>query len=185
MRNSVETREENERAVSAAAAVLPPHRIARVSLTRGTMGQQSNSGKARTKRDGVPNNPKIRKQLLKIASDKKEGMTFAKKKAMRLAAKPKAPNTEFGKQGMDLKSAPKGPLEVRYRALAKKIRQCEELEAKKKEGVTLDKWQQQKLRKKMFLKAELKALAKEVTGEDAVEEESESDEDDDDDDDDE
>ena len=135
------------------------------------MGQQSNSGKARTKRDGIPNNPKIRKQLLKVAADKKEGMTYAKRKAMREAAKPKTPSTEFGKQGMVLKAAPKGPLEVRYRALAKKIRQCEELEAKKKQGATLDKWQQQKL----FLKAELRALAKRVTGEDAAEED-ESDE---------
>jgi hypothetical protein len=69
-------------------------------------------------------------------------------------------------------------MEVRYRALAKKIRQCEELEAKKKQGATLDKWQQQKLRKKMFLKAELRALTKEVTGEDAPEDESEDESDD-------
>ena len=98
---------------------------------------------------------------------------------MREAAKPKTPSTEFGKHGMVLKAAPKGPLEVRYRALAKKIRQCEELEAKKKQGATLDKWQQQKLRKKMFLKAELRALTKQVTGEDAAEEDESDDESDD------
>jgi hypothetical protein len=51
-----------------------------------------------------------------------------------------------------------GPLEVRYRALAKKIRQCEELEGKKKTGVELDRWQQAKLRKKLFLKAGLHML---------------------------
>ena len=158
---------------SAAAAVAAHSRV-RVPVP--AMGQQSNSGKARTKRDGVPNNPKIRKQLLKVAADKKEGMTYAKRKAMREAAKPKTPSTEFGKQGMVLKAAPKGPLEVRYRALAKKIRQCEELEAKKKQGATLDKWQQQKLRKKMFLKAELRALTKQVTGEDAAEEDESDDE---------
>ena len=151
----------------------------------GAMGQQSNSGKSRSKRDGIPNNPKIRKQLLKIASDKKEGMTYAKRKAMREAAgvKSKKENTEFGSKGMALKSAPKGPLEIRYRALAKKLRQCEELEVKKKEGATLDKWQLQKLRKKMFLKAEMKAMKKSMLGEGEEEEEeseSESEESDDD-----
>ena len=161
---------------SAAAAVAAPTPACVSPVS--AMGQQSNSGKARTKREGIPNNPKIRKQLLKVAADKKEGMTYAKRKAMREAAKPKTPSTEFGKQGMVLKAAPKGPMEVRYRALAKKIRQCEELEAKKKQGATLDKWQQQKLRKKMFLKAELRALTKEVTGEDAPEDESEDESDD-------
>ena len=142
---------------------------------------QQNSGKARTKRDGIPNNPKIRKQLRKLAADKKEGMTYAKRKALREAAKPKSPNTDFGKQGMPLKAAPKGPLEVRYRALAKKIRQCEELDRKRKEGVKLDQWQEAKLRKKKFLQAELKALTKAVgggeDGEDESEEDSDSDED--------
>ena len=103
--------------VSAAAAVAAHSRV-RVPVP--AMGQQSNSGKARTKRDGIPNNPKIRKQLLKVAADKKEGMTYAKRKAMREAAKPKTPSAAFGKQGMVLKAAPKGPLEVRYRALAKR-----------------------------------------------------------------
>ena len=140
--------------------------------------QQANTGKARTKRDGIPNNPKIRKQLRKIAADKKEGMTYAKRKAMREAAKPKVPNTEFGKVGMVLKKEKKGPLEVRYRALAKKIRQCEELEAKKKQGVELDKWQQAKLRKKLFLKAELKNLAKAVgMGDEDQDEDEDEDED--------
>lgn len=149
--------------------------------------QQANTGKARTKRDAVPNNPKIRKQLRKIAADKKEGMTYAKRKAVREANKPKRPNTDFGKQGMALKAEKKGPLEVRHRALAKKIRQCEELEAKKKQGVELDRWQQAKLRKKIFLKAELKNLMAAVGGdeegdddheEDEEEEDEESDEDD-------
>jgi hypothetical protein len=126
---------------------------------------QSNTGKARTKRAAVPNNPKMRKQLRKIASDKKEGMTFAKRKAIRDAKKPKRPTTEFGKEGMALKGEKKGPLEVRYRALAKKIRQCQELEAKKKEGGELDRWQQAKLRKKLFLKAEMKNLKAAVGGE--------------------
>ena len=127
--------------------------------------QQANTGKSRTKRDAIPNNPKVRKQLRKIAADKKEGMTYAKRKAIREANKPKRPSTEFGKQGMVLKAEKKGPLEVRYRALAKKIRQCEELERKKKEGVELDRWQQAKLRKKLFLKAELKNLKAVVGGE--------------------
>ena len=162
---------------SAAAAVAAPTPACVSPVS--AMGQQSNSGKARTKRDGIPNNPKIRKQLLKVAADKKEVMTYAKRKAMREAAKPKTPSTEFGKQGMVLKAAPKGPLEVRYRALAKKIRQCEDLEKKKKEGATLDQWQLAKLRKKPFLKAELKNLMKAAGGggeDEEEEEEEESDE---------
>ena len=147
----------------------------RVRVPVPAMGQQSNSGKARTKRDGIPNNPKIRKQLLKVAADKKEGMTYAKRKAMREAAKPKTPSTAFGKQGMVLKAAPKGPLEVRYRALAKKIRQCEDLEKKKKEGATLDQWQLAKLRKKPFVKAEIRALKKAVGGDEAGEEDDSED----------
>ena len=152
----------------------PTHHTPRQCPSRfREMGQQSNSGKARSKRDGIPNNPKIRKQLLKIASDKKEGMTFAKRKAIRDAAKPKVPNTEFGKGGMKLKSAPKGPLEIRYRALAKKLRQCEELETKKREGVVLDKWQTHKLRQKLFHKAEMKNLSKALKGDDEAGEEGE------------
>ena len=57
------------------------------------------------------------------------------------------------------------------------------LEVKKKEGATLDKWQLQKLRKKMFLKAEMKAMKKSMLGEGEEEEEeseSESEESDDD-----
>ena len=147
------------------------------------MWQQSNSGKARTKRDGIPNNPKMRKQMKKIASDKKEGMTYAKRRAMREAAglvkKNESDDTNFGAAGMKLKADKKGPLEIRYRALAKKIRQCEDLEKKKKEGATLDQWQLAKLRKKPFLKAELKNLMKAAGGggeDEEEEEEEESDE---------
>eukprot|EP00227_Mantoniella_beaufortii_P004892 CAMPEP_0197614648 /NCGR_PEP_ID=MMETSP1326-20131121/59609_1 /TAXON_ID=1155430 /ORGANISM="Genus nov. species nov., Strain RCC2288" /LENGTH=144 /DNA_ID=CAMNT_0043183523 /DNA_START=233 /DNA_END=664 /DNA_ORIENTATION=- len=123
--------------------------------------QQQNSGKTRTKRAAIPNNPTIRKQLRKIAADKKEGMTFAKRKEIRMANSKKSQKnpTDFGKAGMELKAEKKGPLEIRYRALAKKMRQIEELEKKKKEGTTpLDRWQISKLHKKLFLQEEIKAL---------------------------
>jgi hypothetical protein len=82
---------------------------------------QSNSGRARLKRDAIPNNPKIRKQLRKIESDKKEGMTFAKRKAIRDAKKPKRPTTEFGKEGMVLKAEKKAGL---YKLNAVDPRRC-------------------------------------------------------------
>ena len=137
---------------------------------------QQNSGRARTKRDGIPNNPMIRKQLRKIAADQREGMTYAKRRAMREAAgvpKPSA-RVDFGKAGMPLKAAPKGPMEVRYRALAKKIRQCEELERKRREGAELDPSQVKKLQRKPFLKLELRNLVKAAGGSGGGEEDDES-----------
>ena len=84
-------------------------------------------------------------------------------------------STNFGAAGMKLKADKKGPLEIRYRALAKKIRQCEDLEKKKKEGATLDQWQLAKLRKKPFVKAEIRALKKAVGGDEAGEEDDSED----------
>jgi hypothetical protein len=76
---------------------------------------------------------------------------------------------------MKLKSETKGPMEVRFRALAKKLRQIAELEAKKKEGAKLDQWQLAKLRKKPFVKAEIRALKKAVGGDEAGEEDDSED----------
>ena len=64
---------------------------------------------------------------------------------------------------------------MRYRALAKKLRQIAELEAKKKEGAKLDQWQLAKLRKKPFVKAEIRALKKAVGGDEAGEEDDSED----------
>ena len=101
------------------------------------------------------------------------------REAAGLVKKNESDDTNFGAAGMKLKADKKGPLEIRYRALAKKIRQCEDLEKKKKEGATLDQWQLAKLRKKPFLKAELKNLMKAAGGggeDEEEEEEEESDE---------
>ena len=160
----------------------PPH----VS-TRGAnraMGQQSQSGRARTKRAPIPNSPAVRKAIKKAAADKKEKTivrSYAEKKrlkqerAARFENVKHENNTNFGSEGMKLKAEAKGPMEVRYRALAKKLRQIQELEAKKKEGASLDQWQLAKLRKKPFVKAEIRALARAVGGDGAGEEDGSED----------
>ena len=111
------------------------------------MGQQSQSGRARTKRAPIPNSPAVRKAIKKAAADKKEKTivrSYAEKKrlkqerAARFENVKHKNNTNFGSEGMKLKAEAKGPMEVRYRALAKKLRQIQELEAKKKEQAVLE-----------------------------------------------
>ena len=96
----------------------------------------------------------MRKAIKKAAADKKEKTivrSYAEKKrlkqerAARFENVKHKNNTNFGSEGMKLKAEAKGPMEVRYRALAKKLRQIQELEAKKKEGASLDQWQLAKL----------------------------------------
>ena len=163
---------------SAAAARLDARTESRA------MGQQSQSGRARTKRAPIPNSPAVRKAIKKAAADKKEKTivrSYAEKKrlkqerAARFENVKHKNNTNFGSEGMKLKAEAKGPMEVRYRALAKKLRQIQELEAKKKEGASLDQWQLAKLRKKPFVKAEIRALARAVGGDGAGEEDGSED----------
>ena len=148
------------------------------------MGQQKQTGKTRTKRAAIPNSPAVRKTIKKAAADKKEATivrSYAEKKRLKQERAAKFENvkhknnTKFGSEGMKLKSETKGPMEVRYRALAKKLRQIAELEAKKKEGAKLDQWQLAKLRKKPFVKAEIRALKKAVGGDEAGEEDDSED----------
>ena len=178
--------------VLAAAAPLSPHRPrARVPPQlidardrRADMGQQKQTGKTRTKRAAIPNSPAARKTIKKAAADKKEATivrSYAEKKRLKQERAAKFENvkhknnTNFGSEGMKLKSETKGPMEVRFRALAKKLRQIAELEAKKKEGAKLDQWQLAKLRKKPFVKAEIRALKKAVGGDEAGEEDESED----------
>ena len=65
-------------------------------------------------------------------------------------------------------------MEVVPRA-GQRLRQIQELEAKKKEGASLDQWQLAKLRKKPFVKAEIRALARAVGGDGAGEEDGSED----------
>ena len=148
------------------------------------MGQQKQTGKTRTKRAAIPNSPAARKTIKKAAADKKEATivrSYAERKRLKQERAAKFENvkhknnTNFGSEGMKLKSETKGPMEVRYRALAKKLRQIAELETKKKEGAKLDQWQLAKLRKKPFVKAEIRALKKAVGGDEAGEEDDSED----------
>ena len=71
-----------------------------------------------------------------------------------------------------------GALEVRYRALAKKLRQIEDLERKRSEGTRMDAQQTKKLKRKEYLEAEMKNLEKLISGEAGDEEEEDEEEDD-------
>ena len=120
----------------------------------------------------------MKEKVKKIKAERKPGITFAQKKKQKKEedAKKKGGkyNTEFGKEGMVLKNkgAKLGPMEIRYRALAKLLRQIEQLEEKEK----LDAQQTKKVKRKAFIEEEMRQLIKAAKGED---------EDDDDDDDDE
>ena len=142
------------------------------------MGEESRTKKTRTKRPNQPNSKQLKEKVKKIKAERKPGITFAQKKKQKKEedAKKKGGkyNTEFGKEGMVLKNkgAKLGPMEIRYRALAKLLRQIEKLEEKEK----LDAQQTKKVKRKAFIEEEMRQLIKAAKGED---------EDDDDDDDDE
>ena len=145
------------------------------------MGAQSRTGKARAKRDGVPLDAKTRKKLAAAESAKRPGITYAqKRKAERAARDAKKRSGDSGRASNDgemRRETPQyGPLEVRYRALAKKLRQIEALEAREREGEGMDAQQVKKLRRKEYLEAEMRNLKKLISGEEE-EEESEDDED--------
>ena len=94
-------------------------------------------------------------------------------------------NTEFGKEGMVLKTnkgVKLGPMEIRYRALAKLLRQIEQLEQRvEKDGLKLDQQQTKKLKRKEFIEEEMRQLIKAAKGEEEEKEDEEEDDDDDDD----
>ena len=107
------------------------------------MGAQSRTGKARAKRDGVPLDAKTRKKLAAAASATRPGITYAQKReAERAARDAKKRSGDSGRASNDgemRRETPRyGPLEVRYRALAKKLRQIEALEAREQEGEGMD-----------------------------------------------
>ena len=91
-------------------------------------------------------------------------------------------NTEFGKEGMVLKTnkgVKLGPMEIRYRALAKLLRQIEQLEERvEKDGLKLDAQQTKKLKRKAFVEEEMRQLIKAAKGEEDEEDEDLDDDDD-------
>ena len=146
------------------------------------MGAQSRTGKARAKRDGVPLDAKTRKKLAAAESAKRPGITYAqKRKAQRAARDAKKRSGDSGRASNDgemRRETPQyGPLEVRYRALAKKLRQIEALEAREREGEGMDAQQVKKLRRKEYLEAEMRNLKKLISGEEEEEESEDDDED--------
>ena len=151
--------------------------------THDAMGSQNRTNKARTKRDAVPNNAKARKQIAKLESAKKPGITYAQKRKAEKAARDalkmsgnsaRASNDQAMRREGGVKY---GALEVRYRALAKKLRQIEDLERKRSEGTRMDAQQTKKLKRKEYLEAEMKNLEKLISGEAGdKEEEDEEDE---------
>jgi hypothetical protein len=148
------------------------------------MGAQSRTGKARTKRDGVPLDAKTRKKLAAAESAKRPGITYAQKrkaeKAKRDALKRSGDSGRASNDGELRRETPQyGPLEVRYRALAKKLRQIEALEARERDGERMDAQQTKKLRRKEYLEAEMRNLKKLISGEDEEEDEEESEEEED------
>ena len=94
-------------------------------------------------------------------------------------------NTEFGKEGMVLKTnkgVKLGPMEIPYRALAKLLRQIEQLEQRvEKDGLKLDQQQTKKLKRKEFIEEEMRQLINAAKGEEEEKEDEEEDDDDDDD----
>ena len=147
------------------------------------MGAQSRTGKARAKRDGVPLDAKTRKKLAAAESAKRPGLTYAqKRKAERAARDAKKRSGDSGRASNDgemRRETPQyGPLEVRYRALAKKLRQIEALEAREREGEGMDAQQVKKLRRKEYLEAEMRNLKKLISGEEEEEESEDDDEED-------
>tara|TARA_B100001250_G_C19128455_1_gene498456 strand:+ start:163 stop:501 length:339 start_codon:yes stop_codon:yes gene_type:complete len=86
-------------------------------------------------------------------------------------------NTEFGKEGMVLKKnkgVKLGPMEIRYRALAKLLRQIEQLEQRvEKDGLKLDQQQTKKLKRKEFIEEEMRQLIKAAKGEEEEKEDEE------------
>ena len=152
--------------------------------THDAMGSQNRTNKARTKRDAVPNNAKARKQIAKLESAKKPGITYAQKRKAEKAARDalkmsgnsaRASNDQAMRREGGVKY---GALEVRYRALAKKLRQIEDLERKRSEGTRMDAQQTKKLKRKEYLEAEMKNLEKLISGEAGDEEEEDEEEDD-------
>ena len=146
------------------------------------MGAQSRTGKARAKRDGVPLDAKTRKKLAAAASATRPGITYAQKReAERAARDAKKRSGDSGRASNDgemRRETPRyGPLEVRYRALAKKLRQIEALEAREREGEGMDAQQVKKLRRKEYLEAEMRNLKKLISGEEEEEESEDDDED--------
>ena len=148
------------------------------------MGSQNRTNKARTKREAVPNNAKARKQIAKLESAKKPGITYAQKRKAEKAARDalkmsgnsaRASNDQAMRREGGVKY---GALEVRYRALAKKLRQIEDLERKRSEGTRMDAQQTKKLKRKEYLEAEMKNLEKLISGEAGDEEEEDEGEDD-------
>ena len=74
-------------------------------------------------------------------------------------------------------------MEIRYRALAKLLRQIEQLEERvEKDGLKLDAQQTKKLKRKAFVEEEMRQLIKAEKGEEDEEDEDVDDDDDDDDD---
>ena len=143
------------------------------------MGEESRSKKTRTKRASLPNSRKVREKIKKIKADRNPGITYAQKKNLKQTEKEKKKyDTEFGKEGMVLRKEKLGPLEIRYRALAKLLRQIKQLESKEMEGsITLDAQQIKKKNRKHFVEEELRQLIKKAKGDDEEEEEDHDDDD--------
>ena len=135
------------------------------------MGEESRTKKTRTKRPAQPNSKRVKEKVKKIKSERKPGITFAQKKKMKREEEKKRGkyNTEFGKEGMVLKTnkgVKLGPMEIRYRALAKLLRQIEQLEQRvEKDGLKLDQQQTKKLKRKEFIEEEMRQLIKAAKGE--------------------
>ena len=147
------------------------------------MGAQSRTGKARAKRDGVPLDAKTRKSWPPPRSAKRPGITYAqKRKAERAARDEKKRSGDSGRASNDgemRRETPQyGHLEVRYRALAKKLRQIEALGGAGREGEGMDAQQVKKLRRKEYLEAEMRNLKKLISGEEEEEESEDDDEED-------
>jgi hypothetical protein len=149
------------------------------------MGEESRTKKTRTKRPDQPNSKKLKEKVKKIKAERKPGITFAQKKKLKKEEELKKKyNTEFGKEGMVLKTnkgVKLGPMEIRYRALAKLLRQIEQLEERvEKDGLKLDAQQTKKLKRKAFVEEEMRQLIKAAKGEEDEEDEDLDDDDDDD-----
>jgi len=123
----------------------------------------------------------LKEKVKKIKAERKPGITFAQKKKQKKEEDVKKKggkyNTELGKEGMVLKNNTKGgaklgPMEIRYRALAKLLRQIEQLEEKEK----LDAQQTKKVKRKAFIEEEMRQLIKAAKGEDEDNDDDDDDE---------
>eukprot|EP00242_Pyramimonas_sp_CCMP2087_P005521 CAMPEP_0198208140 /NCGR_PEP_ID=MMETSP1445-20131203/11537_1 /TAXON_ID=36898 /ORGANISM="Pyramimonas sp., Strain CCMP2087" /LENGTH=157 /DNA_ID=CAMNT_0043881425 /DNA_START=97 /DNA_END=570 /DNA_ORIENTATION=+ len=144
------------------------------------MGENSTTGKHRTKRPDFRANAKKRKQEADKAQEKKEGVTYASVRKAKLA-KIEATGVQPGERKFDnqsMKMKKYRESEKLVRALTKKLRHIDELIKKKESGAVMDEQQLDKIDKRDEVLLELEGSQgppklKKAKGGDSEEEEDE------------